>query len=198
MDSKIKGQGHQEDMTPGMILFLSQMNVNIDLLRKTSFNNLQLFIDGYTTMTCDKLTHPLYKRSIFLSSGELTDLINDLKKIGDRDASEKEAREKMQTAFQHLLSARIGDKEAKNKMGSLTGGQLMELITGLNISANNILSKYKLDEITTKKVSKDDFEQMQEQIMQKLEGLQKYQSNKDHSFTSNDMEYYWVPEDLFP
>ena len=66
-------------------------------------------------MSCDKLTNPLYKQTLFVSYNELRDMIKDLQSTQETSATKSEARDKMKGAFLSLLSTRIGSKEAKNR-----------------------------------------------------------------------------------
>jgi hypothetical protein len=198
-DAKLKGQGvRSSDIDEGLREFLSRMKVNVDLLRSTSYDNIQLFVEGYTSMNCEKLNYPLYKYTLFVSYTELQDMINALTAVMDKSEDKTERRVKMKNAFITLLGTRISPKEVKKQMATMTVAKFSELVTGLP-TQNTLLASVKLDDISKPKIVTDDkLDEITNYIADKIDALDKYRADSRFKFTSQDTDYYWVPEDLLP
>lgn len=201
MSSRIKGQGTMKETNPGMYGFLLKMhNVDVELLQKASYSNLQFFTEAYTPMTSDKLTNPLYQHVLFLRQQELSYLEVSLRKIFSNSGTDAEQREMINDAFRETVAQYFGPDKVKEVMSTWTAAQLTEKITGLP-AKSELLKKYKLNDFTDKKaVPPQELQQILLQIGKKLKDLQTVVNdvNNKYSFKSNDFQYYWVPEKFMP
>jgi hypothetical protein len=156
-------------------------------------------VEGYASVTCDKLTNPLYNYTIFVSLDELATLIGELHKIADGGQDKSKRRQNIQDAFIYLLGLRIGAKEAKAKIHTLDVEHLLSELSGRGVRPDNILNKVHIADITdTKKVKDELLDNMTQEIQNKLVELERYESSDDKSFSSNSIKYFWVPESMLP
>ncbi len=196
MESYLKGQGKKVEMNEGMLSFLSSMNVDVNLLQKVSFDNLQLYVDGYVSLKCSKLNKNLYTYSVLLSYEELSQIISVIKQIS-KPGSDKEARANMKSAFKEIVAGYFGPKEAKNAMNSLFMSDLLGMITGMP-SQNSILTEINLNDVTDeKKFPYTQYIQIKGLLDECAAQLEEYRSKESNQFNSDENIYYWVPQELF-
>lgn len=198
-ESKLKGQGERTVIDEGTLNFFTKINVDPKVLQKAAVTNIQLFVEGYTPITCDKLTNPLYKYTVFVDGGELASLIEDFKKIANGSKDKSQRRQDIQDVFKSLLAFRIGDKNAKTKIKIVDIETLMASISGRSTRKESIYSAFKIADITDPKKVKDDIlDQLTELIQNKLIDLDNYSKAGDTFFMSNGARYYWVPDEMLP
>ncbi len=196
MESYLKGQGKKIEMNEGMLSFLSSMNVDVNLLQKVSFDNLQLYVDGYVSMKCAKLNKNLYTYSVLLSYEELSQIISVIKQIS-KPGTDKEARANMKAAFKEIVAGYFGPKEAKNAMNSLYMADLLGMITGMP-SQNSILTEINLNDVTDeKKFPYNQYIQIKGLLDECAAQLEDYRAKESNQFNSDENIYYWVPQELF-
>jgi hypothetical protein len=196
MESYLKGQGKKVEMNDGMLSFLSSMNVDVNLLQKVSFDNLQLYVDGYVTLKCPKVKKNLFSYSVLLSYEELSNIISVIKQIS-KPGSDKEARANMKAAFKEIVAGYFGPKEAKNAMNSLFMADLLGMITGMP-SQNSILAEINLNNVTDeKKFPYNQYIQIKGLLDECAAQLEDYRAKESNQFNSGENIYYWVPQELF-
>ncbi len=196
MESYLKGQGKKIEMNEGMLSFLSSMNVDVNLLQKVSFDNLQLYVDGYVALKCSKLKKNLYTYSVLLSYEELSQIISVIKQIS-KPGSDKEARANMKAAFKEIVAGYFGPKEAKNAMNSMFMADLLGMITGMP-SQNSILTEINLNDVTDeKKFPYNQYIQIKGLLDECAAQLEDYRAKESNQFNSDENIYYWVPQELF-
>ncbi len=196
MESYLKGQGPKTNINEGMLAFLSSMNVDVNLLQNVSYDNLQLYVDGYISLKCPKLKSDLYTYSVLLSYQELSQIINVIKQIS-KPGSDKEARANMKAAFKEIVAGYYGPKEAKNAMNSLYMSDLLTMISGMP-SKNSILTEINLNDVTDeKKFPYNQFIEIKGLLDESASQLEEYRDKESNQFSSDDNIYYWVPQELF-
>ncbi|MES2590344.1 MAG: type VI secretion system protein TssR domain-containing protein [Bacteroidota bacterium] len=196
MESYLKGQGSKVSMNEGMLAFLSSMKVDVSLLQKVSFDNLQLYVDGYVSLKCSKLKKDLYTYSVLLSYQELSQIISVIKQIS-KPGSDKEARANMKAAFKEIVAGYYGPKEARNAMNSLFVSDLLTMISGMP-SKNSILTEINLNDVTDeKKFPYNQFIEIKGLLDESAAQLEEYRGKESNQFNSDDNIYYWVPQELF-
>lgn len=198
IDGHIRGQGEKPEMNEGMYHFLSQMDIDLDLLKKASYDNVQLFVEGYVSNTCPKLSEPLYSFSVLLTQSELNELIATLKKLDNPGKSISDKRKEMKNAFRKILEGMFGPKEAKNMIKRMTPADFFARITGLPID-KTALKEVRLSDIQNSRVLSDtDFYLLENKVLASLKDLQRYQADPTNQFKSGDQVLYWVPQSYFP
>ena len=199
MDSKLKGMGKRTILNEGMLNFLSQMNVDVALLEKSTDKNLQFFTEGYTTVRCAQLNNPLFKYVLFVDDDELYELISTLDKISNPDFTADDLREHISNCFKEIVKTNYGGgKEAKNILENKSPAEIMELVTGLPASTT-LLTGYKVDDfLSAKKVNAATITQIYDYLREKKEGLDRIKTNDNYMFKSNDNVFYWIPQELLP
>lgn len=196
MEAYLKGQGKKIEMNEGMLSFLASMNIDVNLLQKVSFDNLQLYVDGYVSLKCPKLKKNLYTYSVLLSYEELSEIISVIKQIS-KPGSDKEARANMKSAFKEIVAGYFGPKEAKNAMSSLFMADLLGMITGMP-SQNSILTEINLNDVTDeKKFPYNQYIQIKGLLDECASQLEDYRAKESNQFNSDENIYYWVPQELF-
>lgn len=198
MDSKIKGQGKREIANEGMYNFLANMNVDVNLLRQTSYENVQFFTEAYTVISRTGDKHPLYNYVLFLTESEYQTLINNLNKIFDPSLTISEQRSNIRDVFISLLETYYGSEEMKGMRYRLTPSQFMALLNGLP-SKSEILSKYKIDDFTDERIVPNaDIERLMRDMQIVTKNLERILDDPAYYFLSNDIRYYWIPQKMLP
>jgi hypothetical protein len=198
LDSKLKGIGKRTVINEGMYLFLSNMNVDVELLAKASNKNVQFFTTAYTTLKSDKMEYPYYRYCLFMTNTELSNLTADLGKIFNLDIDASQMRGYIKDALRQTVINYFGADRAKKIMSKMTAAELMQTITGLPTSSP-LFKKYTIDDFTDpKKVSDQELERIREEMGNKLTILESLGGNPEKSFRSADMSYYWIPQEYLP
>ncbi len=198
MESYMKGQGKKIPMNAGMYSFLNSLSVNVETLQKVSYDNLQLYIDGYIRMKCAKSTTDLYAYNILVSDMELSDLIYRLNSISKASQTEKETRESMKAALLEIVATYMGKKEAQAAMNSTKISDLLKMVVGMPCKSS-ILKKYTISDITDiKKFDTDQFMQAKAELENCSSKLEEFRKDEKNKFTSSDQGFYWIPQELLP
>ncbi len=198
LDSKLKGIGKRSVVNEAMYLFLSNMKVDVDLLRRSSSQNIQFFVDAYTSMSCDKLSYPLYRYCVFMDQRELQELSVSLGKIFNQDVDASALRGYVRDALRQTVISYFGNDRAKKLMRTKTAEEVMRMMTGLP-SCSPVFKKFTVDDFAdTKKVSDLELSKIMQEMNEKLDKLNTMPANPAYYFRSNDNSYYWIPQDLLP
>lgn len=198
MDGHLRGQGEKPEMNEGMYHFLSSMNVDLELLKQVSYDNVQLFVEGYVTNSCPNLKEPLYSYSVLLTEQELNEIISKMNMLKNPSASPSEKRKLMQDAFKEVLIGMFGKKEAKKMFMRMSLDDLFKKITGMPVR-NTILKKINLNDIRQVKIVGDaKFMELESLILNSAAELKLFQADADNEFLSGDQKLYWVPQGYFP
>jgi hypothetical protein len=198
LEAKLNGIGKREVLNEGMLLFLSNMNVDVNLLMKSSMSNIQFFTEAYTSIKCDKLYSDLYKYCVFMTSIELGSVTAALNKIFDTNIEATQQRINIKDAFKEIMISYFGAEKAKKALRTMSADKIMTLITGLP-SKSKILAKYKVDDFADpKKVTEQELAELLEDVTNKKAMLELQQANPEYYFRNNDQSWYWIPQDYLP
>lgn len=198
MDGHLRGQGQKPQMDEGMFHLLSSIKVDIELLKKTSFDNIQLFVEGYVSNKCPKLNEPLYNYVVLLTKSELDEIIAKLSLMTDPTANPSKKRANMKTAFESIISGFLGPKEAKKMMTSMSVDDLFQKVTGMPVRGS-ILKEIKLSDIDNMRIVDEvKFNELEKSVINSLAELKLYQADEKNVFSSGDQRLYWVPQQYFP
>ncbi len=183
--------------TPAVLNFLSRMNIPRDKLDLICDERYQFYMEGYTSLTVKGLKNPIYKSVLFLTRLELGGLINSFETL--LNANSGDERVKMQDAWIELLKQHVGNI-AREEMKNMSFEQINEKIFGLPYTSD-LLKGLQLKSITEKTLLDDrSFRQLRFQIEKKHKELNRILNDDRYEwkFSSNDIKYYWISEDLLP
>jgi len=156
-----------------------------------------LTIDGYTPHIIDKFNYTLWQRVLFVSRSELGDLINIMDKLSSAKSGNR--RQKLKDTWIEILKDHVGDVN-EEELEDMTFEEIYEKIFGLP-GTSELLKDTKLKYLTNRGVvSDDEIERYSFRIDSKYDKLHSIfnEDNYIYSFRSNEIVYYWLPEDLIP
>lgn len=143
-----------------------------------------------------------FKPVIFISSDELNTLISRLAPVNDAAqqllADPNADRSPYIRAMKALIQIMIPEDATDERMNRMTYNEIMELVSGLNESAN-ALKGYSLAELASPEaVPHAEFVSLVSDFNRKFRNLQRIKSAKyEYAKTENGIKYYWLPvEDL--
>jgi len=191
-DAFMRGQGERPTMNAGMRHYLASMNISEESLRKLEFNNVQLFVKGWTSTNAGTGAdrQNLYKYVVFLTDKEFTDYLESLEKLDLKNETDEKLRENMESQFKALASTFVGKKEAQN----MTLDRLLTLMSESEVKSD-IWNK-RIDQISS--MPAVEFDRLKSALLSKLQGLKSYYLNPVNAHSIDEMSYYWVPTELFP
>lgn len=198
IDSKLNGMGTKMPVSPGMMLYLKNMNVDEATLRKASYENVQLYLEGYTAFKPTGFSNPLFKLCVFMSEPELSNLTELLRNIQTPNEGNADVRSRMETGFKAIVTAYFGKKEAQTIINNKTGAEIMAMLSGLP-TKNPVLQKFKIDQIKNKKMVSDaELVNLGNEIEEKMNALNQFAAEEKNFFKSGDKKFAWVPAEYFP
>lgn len=160
-----------------------------------------LAFKGYTQKK-HKSGRDFFKPVIFISSDELNMLIERLAPVNAAAqqllADQYADRAPYINAMKALIQIMIPEDATDARMSRMTYNQIMELVSGLNESAN-ALKGYSLAELASPEaVPHEDFVSLVSDFNRKFKNLQRLKSiGYNYAKTVNNIKYYWLPvEDL--
>lgn len=149
-----------------------------------------------------KSNRDYFKPVIFISSDELNTLISRLAPVNDAAqqllADPNADRSPYIRAMKALIQIMIPEDATDERMNRMTYNEIMELVSGLNESAN-ALKGYSLAELASPEaVPHAEFVSLVSDFNRKFRNLQRIKSAKyEYAKTENGIKYYWLPvEDL--
>lgn len=159
---------------------------------------LMMTFKGYALKK--KNARSLFKPVVFITSDELTTLIEDLSPVYNAAssiyASDNPDREPYVNAMKSLVKAMIPDDF--KRADKMTVDEIMQKVAGLNESAD-ALKKYSLSDLGSPAVvSTQDFQTLVRNFVDKYRRLQNLKGQDyPYSKVMNGVKYYWLPlEDL--
>lgn len=191
-------QKYVSSYTPAVLDYLRKLNIPDNRLNLVLEQKFQFYMTGWTTLEVDGLKHPLFKSVLFLTRFELGELLNDFDDlmIVTNAADQRQA---MKEAWIGLLQKHIGNVEV-SELEEKTMEEISEMVFGLP-STSELLANVKLKNITDPAAFDDrNFQNLVAQIERKQRQLDRIfnKDNYEYSFSSNDVMYYWIEEDLLP
>ena len=200
MDSKLKSIGKGPKMNQAMWLFLNRMKgFDKDLLSKAAFENLQLFINGYTSLSTKGLSKPLYNYQVLVNNYEVFELQSTLRDLRGLDMPTSELRKVLINSYKEILFQHYGREEGSRKYQSATIGDIMDLVTGLT-TRSTLLNDYRIADLEDRsKVDGRRLAVIVRYVKNKLNRLEEHViENEEYKFRSNDETYYWLPQEVLP
>jgi hypothetical protein len=158
--------------------------------------NSLLSFQGYVRKT-DPSGRSYFKPVVFISSDELSSLIDRLAPVNNAAVAQSNDREPYINALKALVQTMVPEY-TDEVMSKMSYKQLMAKISGLNESAD-ALKGYTLQEIASHRaVSHAEYAKLVDNFKRKFEGLRRLKSQPyKYTRTFNGLRYYWLPvEDL--
>ncbi len=181
------------------VVSLGQELNNQALVAKYKNNNTyQFFVKGFTTENVNKLTSPVFKKVLYVHVGELIELIAQLNTL-NFEGSNSDTRQKIKDSYYEILKTYLGDKKAKEAIGSglITADDVQFYITGIHSS--NQVFKHSVNDFTRPdKVSGEEIGKLREYMLGKITGLQSVLTEPSLTVKYDWGIYYWVPEERMP
>lgn len=196
--STVPTQKYVSSYTPAVLDYLRKLNIPDMRLNLVLEQKFQFYMTGWTTLDVDGLAHPLFKSVLFLTRFELGEILNDFDDLLIV-TSAADQRKAMKDAWVGLLQKHIGNIDIA-EIEDKTMEDITQMVFGLP-STSDLLKSVKLKHITDPAAFDDrNFQNLVTQIQRKQRQLDRIfnQDNYEYSFSSNDVMYYWIEEDLLP
>ena len=155
--------------------------------------------DGYAKLTGADGTD-YWHYIIYLSAGELEDLITKLKPTSDAARMKSQDRTHYLNAIRALVAAQLGDDDEK-RINNMTSSELETAIYGLNIPTESTrFTKYSLKDMANPGVVKNpEYFEIIDNFSKKFDELRRLQnSGYKYRVEVNHVFYYWIPIEMLP
>jgi hypothetical protein len=203
LGTKFSGMGDKDvRLDPSIDRYFVSLGEKLDnpeLVKRFAGKNFQFFVPGYTSIRIDRLTHPAYKRILFVSKDEFDDLKKAVMSVQIESSSINDVRKKIYGVYLALLATYMGDKKAKAAIESnrMTIEDVFFYVTGLR-SDNNLL-KFKLRDFDNPRiVSNDQIKELQDYLAKKYQGLTQIAVDQSAMLRQDWGTFYWIPEEYLP
>ena len=137
---------------------------------------------------------------IYLSTGELEDLITKLKATSEAAKMKSQDRTHYINAIRALLKMQLGDDDEK-RINNMSSSELETAIYGLNIPTESMrFTKYSLKDMANSSVVKNpEYFEILDNFSKKYEELRRLQnSGYKYRLEVNHVFYYWIPIEMLP
>ena len=156
-------------------------------------------IDSYVKLK-DSDGNDYWHYIIYLSPGELEDLIAKLKTISEAAKMKSQDRTHFINAIRALLKMQLGDDDEK-RINNMSSSELETAIYGLNIPTESMrFTKYSLKDMANSSVVKNpEYFEILDNFSKKYEELRRLQySGYKYRLEVNHVFYYWIPIEMLP
>lgn len=191
-DAFMRGQGERPLMNAGMRHYLASMNIDVENLKKLDYNNVQLFVEGWTSTNAGSSKVKLYKYVVFLTGQEFADYLDAMAKLNDVKAADVDLRQSMKTQFEKLAKTYAGAKESKGS--SITIADVFKNMTDVPPESKDF--NVPISQINS--MTDEAFNRMRSSLEIKYQGLKRYYDDKNNAYSVDGLSYYWVPVEYFP
>lgn len=188
------------NLTPGLVTYLSRLNIPSENIKILSDKHVQLYYDGYTPVEASGLTSPLWQYDLLLTLSDLSDLLKKIEKFPEA-SNDNDLREQFYATWKELLQMVLG-KSNVDEFEDKSFEEIENLIFG-GVGTTDLLDNKLKDILDPNKISNEKLQSWQYQIEQKEKKLkdianQITPASKAYCFISNDEKYYWIPQQLLP
>lgn len=165
----------------------------MDFFRGTNF---QYIAPAWVPKSTKVLKNDLYKRALFFTNAELSDLKADLKSFSSGSDDPEVFRKSAHKACKNLVVKYIGDIDDGEQ---ISGSLLFEKFTGVSPTPMNVFSGIKdIDDILNSRVvSQTTLEQLRKSADKWYEDLETVETNEKFQWRRGKVVYFWVPEVVF-
>lgn len=194
-DAQTRGMGKRFVMDEAVRNMLFQMNVETDLLKLQSVDNLQFFWEGYTPMTRVGCREPFYQYVILVESGELLNLIGELEKlIGDDGLTMNQQKEHIEASFKELASTYLGRAETVSRVKNMRIGEVLDRLHGCPGFERGKVFETTIQDLS--ELESSDIQTIIDHFNARLELLKEFMEL--NSFLNFEETYYWIPSSKLP
>lgn len=194
-DAHTRGMGKRVVMDEAVRNMLRQMNVEIDLLKLASYDNIQFFWEGYTPMRRAGNLYDFYQYVILVSDGEVRQLKRDLENlIGDEGLSLTDQRDYIEAAFKGLAKTFLGYGESKSKIEIMTIGAVLDRLYGLPGYKRDGIFNTELKDV--RDLTPTQVEAIRDHMAEGLKKIDEFIGM--HKFDNFSEVYYWLPQRVLP
>lgn len=206
IDRLIEGVGIKESQINA---FVWDFLVNKMKLSKKELENVykmdnafQLYVQGYTPLEIDGLSHPVFQTMILLNNEELEGLRKQLSLVYNSFGQPVSNRRKaFVDAFKDILAAVYGKTEAQQRINKMSTQEIREAVLGLPVELNSLSGcpwPKKIPDVYKMPVEK--FDQLTDCIRLKYDDLGRLPSVRlnELSFINFTERWYWIPDNLLP
>lgn len=195
-DAQIRGVGKRFVMDEATKNFLSQMNVDVDLLKRAAQTNIQFFMEGVTTVRNSKLTNDMFEYVIFVEDEEFATLNQELGRLVNEGLTINEQKEALETSFRKLASSYLGPGETKDIVKSMTMEDVLKKLQGLPGSKGIPLLKRRIDDLST--MTNNEIDELVTYFGAHFHMMEEYRNNAENAFFNSGQRFFWIPQRILP
>jgi hypothetical protein len=194
-DAHTRGMGKRVVMDEALRNMLGQMNVEIDLLKLASYDNIQFFRHGYTPMNRVGSSDDFYGYVLLLSDGELRKLIDELETlVGDESLTLSERKEHIKASFKALAKTYFGFGESKSKVDIMSMAEVLDRLYGVPGYKRSEVFNVNINDIDN--LEGGQVEEIKDEFDKKLVLIEEFIRMKH--FDNFSEVYYWLPQRILP
>lgn len=162
-------------------------------------NRSLLTFKGYTKKNHES-GRSFYKPVVFMSSDELTALIERLSPVAENAVAVSNDREPYIKALKALVQAMSPADFTNERMEQMTYSEIMNTISGLNAAARSLTESYTLAEIASHEaVDQRTYSGLVAKFSKKFENLREIKRRGyKYMLDFNGIKYYWLPIEELP
>jgi hypothetical protein len=194
-DAHTRGMGKRVVMDEALRNMLGQMNVEIDLLKLASYDNIQFFRHGYTPMSRVGSSDDFYGYVLLLSDLELRKLMRELETlVGDESLTLSERRKHIEEAFKALAKTYFGFGESKSKVDIMSMADVLDRLYGVPGYKRSEVFNVNLNDIDN--LAPGQVEEIKDEFATKLTLIEEF--IRMNHFDNFSEVYYWLPQRILP
>ncbi len=171
-------------------------SVSPEMYKKISSEKFQFYYDGYAPISIKNLSQPLFEQMLFMNQDEFYNLRDEVVRLTTAN-TEHDFRQHLYDTWKEILKSHLGENSYENKTMEEMQKQVYELP-----STSKMLSELKLEDILVEsKLPIAELHKYRSELFDKLDYINDIRDNGEKmglKFSSNDVDYYWVPQRLIP
>ncbi len=194
--------GTSVKVNPAMVLFLKESGIGLDdkIVEKISGKSYQFYVEGYTTLTNDKLDNPVFTYQLLMLKSEYDNLVNRFKRLYEARGSDNmdAVRKRLKRAYKEVLASYQGSKQVA--MRNMDIRMAHSLLTGIPPDLqSHTIKNVSIDDIDDKRLfSNEELDELLNHISTNLKQLERIPVEDSYIFKNFDDIMYWVPVDYLP
>ncbi len=184
-------------LNEGAYFFLSRANISSSMLEKISAAHYQSYIPAYAYNTISNLKLPLFKHTLLLTDFELNVYLNHLRNMLS-NLPEKKLRNNLKSLLVCLAELHLGYDRFDNSEKFRDDGWFRYLTSSLPFRSP-LLNAYRLNISQVEDpgmLSNQLLGEIINNIREKINFIDKFQSQQSNFFYYNQLRYCWLPEEL--
>jgi hypothetical protein len=184
---------------PGIVNQLREMGIDEEMFEIMASERVQIFQKGYAPIQLKTGQYPLFRRTLFVTEGDLVALIDSFRKLSTA-LNSGDARINMQNAWKEILQTYL--VELPGDLSTFNFDAIRRHIWGVG-NPSSVLNSFTYAQLNNHtEVTDDIINEYKFETERSLITLGRIKSNVEeqikYSFLSNNIRYYYIPEDLLP